>query len=82
MADKATDKIIAELLSYNNSAQNILFNKFLEERINELRICNDTADTDAVKTNQGAIKELKRILKVINKPDSEYITESYDGRYV
>ena len=71
-------QLAKELRAYNQSQPYRLINKLLVASIETLRHRNDTAPADEVTQNQGAIKELKSLLKDLKMKDE---VQQHDGAF-
>ena len=63
---------------YAMSTPGMAFRKMLNKCIHDLRIKNDNADKDDVLRNQGAIAELKRIVKGITPVE---LKDEFNGAF-
>jgi len=76
MSDKKL--LIARILEQEATAHHQSILMLIKLLIEEARIRNDTAVAEEIYKNQGAIRELKQLLKVIR---SHNVHHGYDGGY-
>lgn len=75
------ETLLQQVLEYNGTPGHQLIRAWMESEIDRLRRLNDNAKGDDVIENQGAIRQLKMMVKRLDPPQKPERDVTRDGAY-